>query len=75
MYGRLKLKGRQLEMGLDPTRAYIWPAVKKRPTHLWPGCFLTQPEDIFFDLRVKKLKNLMFLGKIFQTQTMNGWPD
>jgi len=61
----------------DPTWAYFWPAVNKRQTHLWPGYFLTQPEEIFFDLKGKKLKNLIFWGEIFQiqTQTKNGWPD
>jgi len=60
----------------DPTRAYFWPAVK-RPTRLRPGYFPTQPEEIFFDPKGKKLKNLTFLGEIFQiqTQTINGWPD
>jgi len=65
-------------MGPDPTPAYFWPAVKKRLTRLWPGWyFLTWPKDIFFDPKGKKLKNLMFLGEIFQiqTQTLNGWPD
>jgi len=37
-----------IEMGPDPTRAYFWPAVNKRPTRLWPRYFLTQPEAIFF---------------------------
>jgi len=61
----------------DPTWAYFWPAVYKRPTRLWPGYFLTRPEEIFFDPKRKKLNNLTFLGEIFQipTQTMNGWPD
>jgi len=62
---------------LDPTWAYFWPAVNKRPTRLWPGYFPTRPEAIFFDPKGKKLKNLMFLDEIFQilTQTINGWPD
>jgi len=49
----------------------------KRPTRLWPGYFLTRPEEIFFAPKGKKLKNLTFLGEIFkiQTQTINGWPD
>jgi len=66
-----------LEMGPDPTRAYFWPAVNKRPTWLWPGYFLTWPKAIFFDPRGKKLKNLTFLGEIFeiQTQAINGWPN
>jgi len=64
-------------MGPDPTRAYFWPAVNKRPTCLQPRYFLTQPEEIFFDPKVKKFKNLTFLGEIFQiqTQTINGWPN
>jgi len=38
---------------------------------------LTWPEDTFLDPKGKKLKNLTFLGEIFQTQTqtINGWPD
>jgi len=71
-----------LEMGPDPTRpdptrAYFWPAVNKRPTRLRPGYFPTRPEEIFFDPKGKKLKNLTFLGEIFRilTQTINGWPD
>jgi len=69
--------GKKLEMGPDPTRAYRWSAVNKRPTCLRPGYFLTQPKEIFFDTEGKKLKNLSFLGEIFQiqTQTINGWPD
>jgi len=65
-----------LEMGPDPTRAYFWPTVNKRPTRLWPGYFPTRPEAIFFDPKGKKLKNLTFLEEIFeiQTQTINGWP-
>jgi len=70
----------RLEMGpdpTDPTRAYFWPAVNKRPTCLRPRYFATRPEEIFFDLKGKKLKNLTFLGEIFQIQTqiINGWPD
>jgi len=38
-------------MGRDPTRAYFWPAVIRRPTSLWPGYFLTQPEEIFLTRR------------------------
>jgi len=66
-----------LEMGPDLTRAYFWPAVNKRPTPLWPGYFSTQTEEIFFEPNGKKLKNLTFLGEIFQiqTQTINGWPN
>jgi len=35
-------------MGPDPTQAYFWPAENKRLTRLWPGYFLTRPEEIFF---------------------------
>jgi len=42
-----------LEMGHDPTRAYLWPEVNKRPTRLRPGYFLTRPEEIFLTRREK----------------------
>jgi len=45
-----------IEMGSDPTRKYLWPTVNKGPTHLWPGYFLTQPDDIFFDPKGKNCK-------------------
>jgi len=28
----------------DPTSAYFWPTVNKRPIRLWPGYFLTRPD-------------------------------
>jgi len=66
-----------LETGPDPTQAHFWPAVNKWPIRLWPGYFPTRPEAIFFDRKRKKLKNLTFLGELFeiQTQTINGWPN
>jgi len=65
----------KVEMGPYMTRTYFWPTVNKWPTPLQPGTF--RPEEIFFDPKGKKLKNLTFLGEIFQiqTQTLNGWPD
>jgi len=59
------------EMGPDPTRAYFWPAVSKSQVLFDP----TRRD--FFWSEGKKLKNLTFLGKIFQTQkrTIDGWPD
>jgi len=57
----------------SPTWAYFWPAVNKRPTHLWPGYFLTHPEDIFFGSKRKKLIYFGFLGEIFHTQTKQRW--
>jgi len=53
-----------LEMGPDPTWTYFWPAVNKRPTSLWPGYFLAWSKG-------EKMKNLVFLGEIFQTQTQS----
>jgi len=64
-----------VEMGPDPTRAYFWPTVNKRPTRLWLEYFLTWPEDIFFDPKGKNLKKLAFLREIFQTQTKDGRSD
>jgi len=43
-------------MGHDPTQAYFWPAVNKRPTHLQPGYFPTQPEEIFFLTQREKIE-------------------
>jgi len=50
---RLVLHDYRQEMGLDPTWAYLWPAINKRPTCLWPGYFLTQPKEIFLTWREK----------------------
>jgi len=53
----------------DPTWAYFWPAVNKRPTcPLTQVLFDTTRWD-FFDPKGRKLKNLGFLGEIIQTQT------
>jgi len=54
-----------VEMGPDPTRAYFWPAVNKRPT----GVLYDLTRSNFFWPEVKKLKNLTFLGVIFEIQT------
>jgi len=45
----------------EPTQAFFWPAVNKRPTLLWPGYFLTRPEQISLIWREK----LTFLGENF----------
>jgi len=42
-------------------------------TRSWPRYFLTRRD--FFWPKGKKLKILAFLGNIFQTQTIDGWPD
>jgi len=62
---------------------WIWKWIYKyweritRPTRLRSGYFPTRHEAIFFDPKGKKLKNLKFLGEIFeiQSQTINGWTD
>jgi len=58
---------------LDPTRAYFWPEDDQSLT--WVLFDRTQRD--FFDPKVKKLKNLRFLGEFFhtQTQTKVGWAD
>jgi len=60
-----------VKMGPDPIRAYFWPAIDA-------GTF-DPTRRYFFDPKGKKLKNLTFLGEIFQiqiqTQTIDGWPD
>jgi len=41
------------------------------------GIFLTWPDEIFLTRKGKKLKILVFLGEIFQTQnqTKDDWPE
>jgi len=59
-----------------PTQAYFWLVVNKRLPPLIRVLFdLTQRD--FFDPKRKKLKNLTFLGDIFQiqTQTISGLPN
>jgi len=62
-------------MGPDLTRAYLWPTVNKRLTHL--GLLFDPTKRYFFVPKGKELKNLRFLGEIFQTQTqtIDGWPN
>jgi len=57
-----QIPSHKVEICTDPTRAHFWPIVNKKPTWLWPGYFLSQPDEIFIDLKGKKLKNLEFLG-------------
>jgi len=72
----------------DPTRAYFWPAVNKRPTRLWPGYFPTQPKAIFFEPKGKNWKIWRFRGNFLKsnpnhkwltqpnpTQATKNWPD
>jgi len=73
----------------DPTWAYFWPSVYKRPTRLWPRYFLTRPEENFFDSKGKNWKIWRFWGKYSKlklklwmadpaqpdpTQVKNFWP-
>jgi len=68
-----------IEMSPDPTWAYLWPEVNKRVTRLWSEYFLTQPDEIIFDLKGKNWKTRDF-REILQTQTQyptrlkNVWP-
>jgi len=62
----LKSNATRVEPGPDPTRAYFWPAVNKKLIFFH---FSNQPDEISFDPKGKKLKNLGFLGENFQTQT------
>jgi len=61
-----------LEISTNPSRAYFWPAVNKRP-----GYFLTRPEDIFFfDPKEKIEKSEIFKGNFPNTnQRWLTWPD
>jgi len=61
-----------VEMGSDLTLAYFWPAVNKRQTRYWPSYVLKWHEEICFD---PKLKSLVFLEEIFQTQTQTKDPN
>jgi len=44
----------------DSTQAYFWPVVNKGMTRLWPGYFLTQPNEIW--------KIWDFIGKFSNTK-------
>jgi len=61
----------RLEMGLDPTRAYFWPAVNKSPTRLWPRHFPTRPEAIFFDPKEKKIEKFDVFRRNFSNFNPN----
>jgi len=75
-------------MGPDPTQAYFWPTVNKRPTRLWPGYFLTQPEWIFLTggKKIEKFgifrrnfpnsnPNPKWLSQPNPTWATKNWPD
>jgi len=53
-------------MGPDPTRAYIWPAVNKRLTRLWPGYFLHNPKRFFLHKKTWMAD---------PTRATKNWPD
>jgi len=51
----------------DLTQAYFWPAVNKRPARLWPGSFLTWPEE-------KKIEKFdIFLGNFPNSKPNHKW--
>jgi len=58
----------------DPTQAYFWPAVNKRPTQLWPGYFLTWPDVIFLIRRAKWLLWKMW-GTHSRVKASTSWVD
>jgi len=64
-------------MGPDPTQAYFWLAVNKRPTHLWPGYILTRLDDIFLSEGEKIEKLGIFRGNFTNpiNQRWLTWPD
>jgi len=65
-------------MGPDPTRAYFWPAVNKRPTRHGPGHFLARPDGIFL-IRKEKNKKFGIFRRNFPMLNPNQrwliWPD
>jgi len=58
-------------MGPDPTRAYFWRAVNKRPTCLQPGYFPTQPEEIFFWPKGNKIEKFDVFGGNYPNSNPN----
>jgi len=60
-------------MGPDPTRAYFWPTVNKRPTRLWPGYFPTRPEAIFWPEGKKIEKFDVFRGNFPNSNPNHKW--
>jgi len=68
-----------VDMGPDPTRAYFWPTVNKRPTRLRPRYFLTQLEEIFFYSKGLKIEKFNIFRGNFPNLNSNQkwltWPD
>jgi len=56
----------------DPTRAYFWPAVNKRPTRLWPEYFPTQ-RDFFWPEGQKIEKIDIFWGNFPNSNPNHKW--
>jgi len=53
---------------------YFWPTVNERLTRLWPGYFLTQPEEIFFHLKGKKIEKIyIFRGNFPNLNSNHKW--
>jgi len=67
-------RGLTILMGPDPTRAYLWPAVNKRPNHLWPD-----PKRLFLTRRGKKIETFAIFRGNFPNPNRNHkwltWPD
>jgi len=63
----------RLVMGPDPTRAYFWPAVNKRPARLWPRYFLTWAKEIFLTRREKIEKFDVFRRNFTKSTPNHKW--
>jgi len=63
----------RLEMGPDPTQAYFWPAVNKRPTCLWPGYYWPYPKRFFLTRREKIEKFDIFRGNFPNSNPNHKW--
>jgi len=64
---------KSIELGPDPTRAYFWPAVNKRPTHLWPGYLLNGPKRFFWPEGLKIFNFDLFTGNFPNPNTNHRW--
>jgi len=57
----------------DPTRAYFWPAVNKRPTRLRPGYFRPDPKQLFLTRRERIWKFDIFWRNFQNSNPNHKW--
>jgi len=70
--GEVGIIAQKVEMGPDPTRAYFWPTVNKRPTRLWPRYFPTRSN--FFWSEGKKIEKFdIFRGNFLNSNPNHKW--